>query len=434
LSYLYAEPNLTGENVAGIAHAVVVGDRKWSDINLHPHSTPGRWITVLDLSNVGSGASYLGADAVTVARACAALLDLTPCVTHLRLPAHGVKLCDLRLAPCVRKLRAVEGIHLATTEDEEDAVKLVRAAKVLELLGLVWIGSLPSLDLDEDFGSDDHDTGTAPPLKQLILNSLHTLTLVAGRPGPLLAALTRAELPALTRLVTSPYEASISAFEDDPDRGGTRALQAAHGHSIRSLTYVSTPDWPRRDLLPPMDTLALHPNLVHLHLGLPHALLNEHPELALALASPHHPLAAITLPRWPKVVAGADTSPGRAHVLTPAPTPPAVPPSPSGNVFLSTLCGSSGVKVVTVDGFTWVTPALGRWAAESGDSGMMRQWACWLSRCDVELRDQEGHTAPVIERGRGSFSAGMGFGAAVGMMGRRSVDGGRRSFDSGWPR
>jgi len=406
-----------------------MGDRKWSDINLHPHSTPGRWITTLDLSNVGSGTSYLGADSVTVARSCAVLLDLAPCITHLRLPSHGVKLTDLRLAPCIRKLRAIEGIHLATREDEEEAIKLLRSAKNLELVGLVWVGSVPTeMDMEMEFG----DEFEAPPTRQIILPRLHTLTLVAGRPGPLLAALTRAELPTLSRLVTSPYESSLSAFDDDPERGGPRALQVAHGEAIKSLTYVSTPDWPRRDLLPPADTLAIHPNLLHLHLGLPHALLNEHPELGTALGSRSHTLAVLTLPRWPKVVAGADTSPG------PVPTqfPPSAngPPPPGNNAFLTTLCAANpSIKVVAVDGFTWVAPALGRWAAESGDSGMMRQWSIWLQKHGIELRDQEGNVAPIIERGRGSFSSGFtGFG--VGMTPRRSVDGGRRSFDSGWPR
>lgn len=382
----------------------MAGDRRWSDINLHPHSTPGRWITVLDLSNLGPGGNYLGADAVTVSKACAVLLDLTPSVVHLRLPAHGVRLDDLRLAPCIRKLQALEGVHLAHARDEEDAVRLLRATKALKVLGLVWVGSVVEVEEME-------------VRKTLNMPYLHTLTLVAGRPGPLLASLTRAELPALTRLVTSPYESELIAFEDDPERGGVRALQVAHGAQLASLTYLSTPDWPRRDLLPSEDTLSLHPNLAHLHLGLPNTLLNEHPELGSALCKPHHPLSVVTLPRWPRVVAGADVSVPASNG----------PPSPAGNCFLSALCASpSNLKIVAVDGFTWVPPALGRFAAESGDSGMMRQWASWLSRRGVELRDMDGAPAPVICNGRASFSS----------AGRRSVDGGRRSLggDSGWPR
>lgn len=402
-----------------------MGDRKWSDINLHPHSTPGRWITVLDLSSLDSGQSYFGANRITVAKACAALLDLSPCVTHLRLPAYSVKLSELCHLPCVRKLRAIEGIHLATRENEEEVIKFLRIAKNLELVGLVWVGSTTvEMGMNED--------QMAIQTRQLVLPRLHTLTLAAGRPGPLLAALTRAHLPAFTRLVTSLYEESLELVEDDPDRGGVRALQYAHGPSILSLTYVFTPDWPRRELLPPRDTLALHPNLIHLHLGLQHSLLNEHPELGTALGSVHHPLAVVTLPRWPKVVAGADMSPSFPPT-PPGGTPPSGPPAPSGNAFLEALCQSTKVKTIAADGFTWVPPALGPWAAQSGDSGMMRQWAAWLSRKGIELRDQEGHTAPVITRGRGSFGGGMGLGM-VGMMGRRSVDGGRRSFDSGWPR
>lgn len=419
--YLYAEPHITPNNVVALAHAVEAGDRKWSDLCLHPHSYPGRWLTVLDLSHIGLG-GYYGADAISMSRALSALLELSPSVTHLRLPPHGVRLDDLRVAPCMRRLKALEGVHLGPgAGSEEDAIKVLRAAKALEILGLVWVGSVPTTppnELDLDALSLDNPP---PPRRDLELPRLHTLYLVGGRAGPLLAALTRADLPSLVRLVTSPYETSLSAFDDDPERGGPRALQVAHGPKILSLTYVSANDWPRSDLLPPPDTLALHPALVHLHLSLPHSLLNDSPHLATALANPHHPLEAITVPRWPRVVAGAEMSP---HPATPSPTESGGPPAPNGNHFLAALCArKSRIKTVSVEGFTWVAPALGRFAAESGDSGMMRQWATWLGRAGVELRDSEGNTAPVIERGREQRGGPWG--------GRRSVDGGRRpSF--GW--
>lgn len=418
LRYMYAEPHVTGHNVAALAHAVVLGDRKWSDLNLHPHSYPGRWITVLDLSNLGS--SY-GSDAATIARATATLLDLAPCVKHLRLPPSGVSLVDLRHAPCIRTLRALEGVHLPNAEVEVDAVRLLRVARSLEVLSLVWVNrDEPPEDTDAD--ADDVDP---PPPLSLTLPRLHTVTLEGGPPGPLLAALTLADLPALTRLVLSPYEPRLYAFDDDPWRGGRRAFQAAHGAQILSLTYVSTPDWPRRDVLPPVDTLALHPALVHLHLALPHALLNDNPDLAAVFASTHHPLAAVTVPRWPRV-ARIDSSVSPHPQIADPPTPPGIPPAPTGHRFLAALFSKpSRIRSVSVEGFTWVPPELGRWAAESGDSGMMRSWAGWLARQKVELRDTEGNTAPPIERGRAAFGAGR---MSVD-GGRRSVDGGRRSFD-----
>lgn len=413
--YLYAEPVVTADNIALLAHSIVQGDRKWSDINLHPHSYPGRWLTVLDLSHLGGGGSYLGADALTISGALGALLELTPALTHLRLPpsGSGVQLADLRLAPCIRRLRALEGVHLTGRKSEEDAVRLLRAARSLELLGLVWVSSTP---LDDDLSPDD-----LPPPP--ILAALHTLTLVGGEPGPLLAALTRAELPALTRLVMSPYDPGLRAWEDDEIRGGPRALQFAHGHKIRSLTYVATPGWPHRDTLPGTDTLALHPSLAHLHLALPHALLHDNPDLARSLADPYHPLSAITLPRWPRAVRpDSSVSPG------PAQTGPVVESQwPAGNRFLAALLSRpSRLRTVRIDGFTWVSPSLGRWAAESGDSGMMRQWAVAMARAHIELRDMDGASPPIIERGRPSVSMGMGMG-----MGRKSVDGGRRSMDHG---
>lgn len=413
--YLYAEPAVTADNVALLAHAVVQGDRKWSDINLHPHSYPGRWLTVLDLSNLGSGGLYLGADPLTISGALGALLDLTPALTHLRLPsASGVHLADLRLAPCIRHLRALEGVHLTGRKAEADAVRLLRATRSLELLGLVWVGSPQP---DDDLALDD-----LPPPPTL--SSLHTLTLVGGEPGQLLAALTRAELPSLTRLVMSPYDPGLSVWEDDELRGGPRALQLAHGHKIRSLTYVATPGWPHRDTLPGTDTLRLHPFLAHIHLALPHALLHDNPDLARSLADPYHPLSAITLPRWPRVVrqdSSVSPAPALGAAGAGAGPPPPVDESqwPAGNRFLAALLSRpSRLRTVRIDGFNWVSPSLGRWAAESGDSGMMRQWAVAMNRAHIELRDMDGASPPVIERGRSAF-------------GRRSVDGGRKSFDHG---
>ncbi|BEJ15981.1 hypothetical protein CspHIS471_0505860 [Cutaneotrichosporon sp. HIS471] len=411
--YLYAEPVVTADNITAFAHAVVQGDRKWSDINIHPDSYPGRWLTVLDLSNLGGGL-YLGADPLTINGALGALLDLTPALTHLRLPPAGcgVRLADLRHAACIRRVRAIEGVHLTGRKAEEDVIRLLRATRSLELLGLVWVDS--ALDPDDELAEEDLP---APPS----LSALHTLTLVAGEPGPLLATLTRAELPRLTRLVMSPYDHGLVVWEDDTLRGGPRALQLAHGHKIRSLTYVATPGWPHRDTLPPSDTLTLHPLLAHLHLALPHAVLHDALDLASTLADRYHPLSAITLPRWPRVARpDASTSPaahqGGAHQGG------AQYEWPPGNPFLAALLSKrSRIRTVRIDGFNWISPSLGRFAAESGDNGMMRRWSVAMARTGVELRDMDGAVPPVIERGRQRSVEGMAISAI-----RRSIDQGRR--------
>ncbi|GMK55794.1 hypothetical protein CspeluHIS016_0208500 [Cutaneotrichosporon spelunceum] len=406
--HLYSEPVVTADNIAALAHAVVQGDRKWSDINIHPDSYPGRWLTVLDLSNLGGGL-YLGADPLTISGALGALLDLTPALTHLRLPPAGcgVRLSELRHAACIRRIRAIEGIHLTGRKAEEDVIRLLRATRSLELLGLVWVAS--ALEPDGELEEDDLP---APPA----LPALHTLTLVAGQPGPLLATLTRAELPCLTRLVMSPYELGLEVWEDDALRGGPRALQLAHGHKIRSLTYVGTPGWPHRDNLPPNDTLTLHPVLAHLHLALHHAVLHDAPDLARTFADPYHPLSAVTLPRWPRAARiDASTSPAPHQEGVQGEWPP-------GNPFLAALLSKrSRIRTVRIDGFNWVSPSLGRFAAESGDSGMMRRWSVAMGRTGVELRDMDGALPPVIDRGRQRSVEGMGISAI-----RRSIDQGRR--------
>lgn len=361
---------------------------------------------MLDLSSLGSGGSYLGADSLTIARALAALLDLAPGITHLRLPPSGVRLEDLRLAPCIRTLRAVEGVHVGPgAASEEKVIRFLRAARNLEMLGLVWVG--------EGVEEEEEDEVA------LELGKLHTLMLVAGRPGPLLSALTRAELPQLSRLVLSPYDRSLDIWEDDAALGGLRAFQLWHGSKIRSLTYASTPGWPPDSTLPPDDTLGLHPNLLHLHLALPHTLLNEHPELARSLMRKEHPLMSVTVPRWPRVVQPDSISPN-----------PVMQEWPAGNRFLAALVGPSRLKVVVIDGFTWVQPALGAVAAQSGDSGMMRTWASWLAKNGIELHDMDGAGAPVIERGR----PGQPWGRKSLDSGRRmSIEQGRRSLEGRRP-
>lgn len=365
------------------------GDRKWSDINLHPHSVPGRWITTLDLSRLDPGALYLGAGAATVTSALSALLELTPSVVHLRLPPSGVSLQDLRHSSCMRNLRALEGVHLCSAEDEVDAVRLLRATRRLEFLGLVWVGVRPEAEEEEESGPEKTKL-------QLNLSSLHSVTFVNPMAGPLLAALTVADLPNLTRWVTSPYSSHLIVHTDDPRRGGPRAFQAYHGHKIRSLTFVAVPDYPRRDLLPAADSLTMHPHLEHVHLALPHRLLHDHRSFASAFFNRRVPV--LTIPRWPRVVQNeASVSPHIAHEPQDG--------RPQGNAFLYELAQGGGAKgrrvdKVVVDGYTWVPPSLGRWAAESGDCAMMRTWAHWLAGRGIELLDQDGAGIPAYERGR----------------------------------
>lgn len=391
--YLYAEPQLTSDNLAHLAHAVLTGDRKWSDINLHPHSIPGRWITTLDLSRLDTGARYFDFTATILARATEILLDLSPSVVHLRLPPSGVSLTELRHIPCIRTVRALEGVHVRTAADEEAVIRLLRATKSLEVLELVWVetrseGRQEALDAEEADDDDDR-VKAGPPLS---LPNLHTLTFKNGTSGQLMRALTLASLPRLTRLVTSPYESDLLVHGDDALRGGVRAFQVWHGDKIRSLTYVAVPDFPRRDMLPAADTLSLHPNLEHMHLAIPHRLLHDRASLAPALFSRR--LSVLTVPRWPRVTqTDASTSP---HHQEPQDG------RPQGNQFLYELAmaGPKRVDKIVVDGFTWVPPSLGRWAADSGDCAMMRRWAAWLSHRGIELLDQDGAGIPAYERGR----------------------------------
>jgi hypothetical protein len=87
------------------------------------------------------------------------------------------------------------------------------------------------------------------------------------------------------------------------------------------------------------------------------------------------------------------------------------------NRFLSTILKSppSQLKVMTIDGFRWVRPDLGRRALEAGNSGTMRNWAVEMETRGIEMRDMDGKVLPppqdlAAPRFGESISLGMGRG------------------------
>jgi hypothetical protein len=429
IKYLYAEPAIRASNLLTLTAAVVNGDKKWSDINIHPHSLPGRYITTLDLSHLDDG--YPSLHITTIHSALKALLPLLPNVRHLVLPARSPLRCeDIGTAPFAKHLRCLQGLSVYSfstpairTGGKDPYVWLLGQLPNLEVLSIHGPGNTTDI---EAFVHDEEN-----PLSGIELERLHTLTLDGVKSGPILRALTESELPSIRRLILTSYHNLIG---DE-----TYAFQTTHGPKILSLTYMHPHEWPTTEAIPPIETLELHPNLIHLSFVFPHTSLQSNLEIAQGLTGAQyasHPLRAITLPKWNENTRNQSPSP----VPSPAMTPHSqghgdghgnttlsgllslpINTSRTPNRFLSTILKNppQQLKVITIDGFRWVRPDLGRRALEAGNSGTMRNWAVEMETRGIEMRDMDGKVLP---QDSSASSARMGE-SARGRRGDKRVPG-----------
>ncbi|KAL7423841.1 hypothetical protein Q5752_001425 [Cryptotrichosporon argae] len=356
--YLYAEPYLSS-NLPAFARALAAGERKWSDLNLHPVSVPGRWVRALDLSRldtlslalggyggVGGGGDGGGGD---IAGACRTVFPLVPRLEHLVLAGQSAPLpADvLEGAPFLRTLKSLRGIVVRARSGEAGVLRLLRQLPLLEVLEIqVVTGSAY-----DDVG-DKADVEPEP----LDFGHLHTLTLLDAS-GRLDDVFARSALPRLRRLVAAP-------------RGTTSALDAAHGAQIVSLTLVARNV---RDVPPAF--AAAFPALRHLQVVAPGAA--AHADAHLARVARVHTL---TVPAWTRRLADGDGDAPDSVLFD------ALAAMPTG-------ARTGGPRVVVVMGFKWVPVALGRQALATGESGTMRRWAARLAACGIELRDENGDAA-----------------------------------------
>lgn len=418
MRYLYSEPIIHSSNLLTLTASIVNGDKKWSDLNIHPHSIPGRYITILDLSHLDDG--YPSLHITSIDSALRALFPLLPNITHLVLPARSPLRCDhIGLAPFAKRLKCLQGLSVysfptpsgvATGRGNKDPfVWLLRQLTNLEVLSVHGPGNT---DTATDVDGISHEDLTSTPGADtgLQLNRLHTLTLDGVKSGPLLRALTKSDLPALRRLL-------ITSYHNLPN-DETYAFQISHGIKLLSLTYMHSQEWPTTEAIPPEETLEIHPELIHLSFAFPHTFLQGNLEIANALTSEmyrDHPLRSITVPKWTENARNHSTSPSPS--ITPLTqtiinsntnSSLGIPINTSRipNRFLSTIVKRppSNLRVITIDGFRWVRPDLGRMALEAGNSGTMRNWAVELETRGLEMRDMDGKVLPrdmVLGRGGG---------------------------------
>ncbi|WWC93710.1 hypothetical protein V866_000546 [Kwoniella sp. B9012] len=391
MKYLYSSPYLT-TNLPSLAQCILYGDSKWSDINLHTFSIPGRYITLLDLSTIPSTVHP-----TEIRKSVLAIFPLIPNLVHLKLPSGPLPfpLEEVGYAPFVRNLKCLEGIHV---DYADGLVDLLRKITNLEVLNV--IGSTTS------HPSDEIESRT----RILNLPKLHTLKLEEINSGHLLDCLIQSELPNLKRLVITPSSS-----------GAISAFQEIHGSKIRSLTYLQSKYsiWSTVEdgLIPCEKILELYPNLQHLSFLIP-----DYDQLELIIESlrhsPNHPLRVITIYKWqaPSSVSNSDGQPALEDrrgkdTLT----------------FLNGLADSPprGLKRVNLDGFKWVKLELGKIALDAGKSGQMRKIAEILDKVGIELGDMDGNLSPIPPY------TGIGIGAGEKERVYGPLTGGRRRSSGG---
>ena len=337
---------MDNDNLQAFAKALMAGERKWSDIHLHPNSTPGRYVTNLDLQFITDQCSELGKQ----------ILNLVPNVRHLGLAGgEPLPLTCLQNAPCLGRLRSLTRFWDYDVHKEGVSVNDV-------------LRQMPNLEFL-------HISGWGYPqgegVESIKLDKLHTL-IVSGACGPLLESLAISDLPSLNSL-------SLDSLVYTND------FQLAHGHKLRTLLYFNRENPPILDHI-----LHIQPNLVHLG----HYIRYDFAPLVSILANAREdcPLETIGVVRWAtgSDIWEDDTMPqARINALR----------------AFKQLIESGTLKhlrALRVEEFHWLNPDLGSRALDTGVSGGMRAWSEKLKKIGIQLLDSDDKPAPIQEECSGS--------------------------------
>ncbi|WRT68321.1 uncharacterized protein IL334_005297 [Kwoniella shivajii] len=406
MKYLYSSPYLT-DNLSCLTSCVLVGDSKWSDINIHQFSIPGRYITLLDLSTISNNIHP-----TEILKSIRSIFPILPNLQHLRLPPYQegelpFSLDEISQSPFRKSLKCLEGVHVdmdMMSNGQDGLIDLLRHLPNLEVLH-VHGGTIPD---SEQILSNE---GPYPPLR---LDQLHSIKLEDVKSGDLLSTLLESELPSLNRLsVTNYYNQSGDA---------TYKFQEIHGYKIRSLTYLQGKSWPWflpseiSSTTPCEKILELHPNLIHLSFLLPdYNQLDRF--LSTLRESPNHPLQVLTIFKW--------VEPPPIVPSTPSPIPSITTSGKDTNKLLREIADNppKNLKRINIDGFRWVKIELGKIAMNAGTSGEMRLLAGLLQKRGIELGDMDGNLAPSPSINTTSSGSGeRAYGPMTG--GRRRSSGG----------
>ena len=341
-----------------------LGDRKWDSLRRIPYSTPGRWVRMLDLSELQSDATLL------LDSLLKQLFPLVPFLAHLALhPTFLLSrhaMASLASHDGALKLRVMTGICYGPTFgniEDDRLVQLLRHCSNLEQLEVIYRGSQHT-DSDWESSPGNVEMVLSPEFISLHLPHLHTLSLLDMPSSHLLLSLLHSLLPSLTKLTITPY--------DDIPFPASLVSQfiTTHGESLRSLILFTPRTWPT--ILHPSSPTLLQtlPNLRHLSLEMPL------PRLSVPAAP--HPLQVLSIPR---------------------------PNSEFWKVLECLLPHLPSLKAVRARDVKWLRSGMTARAQEAGVQGELREWRRRLAPRGVRVMDSEWRLSEWGDSTKGWFAA-----------------------------
>lgn len=336
-------------------------DKMWDSIRRIPYSTPGRWVQVLDLSELLAGldsSAYYAVNALLTQ-----LFPLLPFLANLTLYSGFLLSCRALASLTYRdgssNIRALGGIYYdpfiysTAATGEDPFVQLLRVCINLELLEVTGVG----LD-DTDFEShlDNTESLKTPYIAApLCLPHLRSLTLLSMPSSSLMYALLHSPLPCLRTLSLTPYS-------DIPFPASLSSLfLETHGQHLRTIFLFTPKSWPTRYHSSPTTILHTSPHLRYLSLEYPLPALTVPFETPLTgVSSFVLPLQILSIPR----------------------------PSSDFWVILERLLPFlPSLQIIRIRDVRWLRHGMTSRAQEAGVQGEMREWNRRLSRRGIRLLD-----------------------------------------------
>ncbi|KAH9977307.1 hypothetical protein BGW80DRAFT_845474 [Lactifluus volemus] len=373
LPLLYSRVHIfTVSALQKFAAHLCASDQRWDSIRRIPYSTPGRWVQMLDLTEMMLVHST---DLLSVDSNLVRIFPLLPFLRNLYLIPEMLlsnrALVALQCKDGISELRSLKGLKVSVSSEQgsfqpfvpslDTVINLLRHCPRLEQLEIICVVTANS-ELDPDIDLDpsalQNDESLLPPLH---LPYLKFLCLFAIPICPLFRILLHTPLPALRRLVVTPcgdlYSPQLST------------LLSAHGCNLTSLR-INIPRYP----LPILSTGTGDPP--------PWSVLTSCPELhRLTL---NYPLPSLTLPAAPPVPGVPPPQPHPLRVLT--------IPRPNARflrgleVLLPRL---PSLTVIRVRSVRWLRAGVSGKALEAGVQGEMHEWRRRFLRRGVRLVDGE---------------------------------------------
>ncbi|KAH7886012.1 hypothetical protein F5I97DRAFT_1189094 [Phlebopus sp. FC_14] len=333
-------------------------DQQWDSIRRIPYSTPGRWVQILDLSEM---AGTLDArQTFVVDTLLTKVFPLLPFLAKLSLssalPLSRRALASLTNRDGNSNLLALGGIcydvslSSTTTTGEDPFVQLLYTCRNLERLEIIGNGIDP---IDLDSYPDGLELVQVPvSTVKLHLPHLHSITLLSMPSSSLMYALLHTSLPRLKAL-------SITPYHDIPYPASfvSRFLEI-HGRDLLTLSFFTPKSWPTRLHPSPPALFDSCPNLRHLSLEypLPTLILPD----GIDSAPPALPLQILSIPR---------------------------PNNEFGRNLERLLLSLPSLKVVRMRDVRWLRRGMTNRAQEAGVQGEMRDWRRRLARKGIRLLD-----------------------------------------------